>query len=143
MTDLQRVKKAINWLVFIGFAENERDIAEKLGYKKASLSQILNGHSPLSEKFVKNLCSADENLNEVWILKGVGDMFLNHESASSPVEMVSIPKDVWDVIKGQADSLKSRDKQVDELMSMLKEQITENKKTAARQGDNVTSAAVG
>lgn len=99
MTDLQRVKKAINWLIFIGFAENERDIAEKLGYKKASLSQILNGHSPLSEKFVKNLCSADKNLNEVWILKGVGDMFLNHESSSSPVEMVSIPKDVWDVIK--------------------------------------------
>jgi SOS-response transcriptional repressor LexA len=74
MTDLQRVKKVINWLIFTGFGENERDVAEKLGYKKASLSQILNGHAPLSEKFVKNLCSADANLNGVWIMKGEGNM---------------------------------------------------------------------
>jgi len=33
MTDLQRVKKTINWLIFIGFAKNEREIAEKLGNK--------------------------------------------------------------------------------------------------------------
>lgn len=143
MTDLQRVKKTINWLIFIGFAENERDIAEKLGYKKASLSQILNGHTPLSEKFVKNLCSADENLNEVWILTGEGDMFLKTEASLPSSDMISIPKDVWAVIKGQADSLKSRDKQVDELVSMLKEQLAVAKKTAARQEDNATSVAAG
>lgn len=33
MTDLLRVKKTINWLIFIGFAKNEREIAEKLGNK--------------------------------------------------------------------------------------------------------------
>lgn len=136
MTDLQRVKKTINWLIFIGFAENEREVAEKLGYKKASLSQILNGHTPLSEKFVKNLCSADENLNEVWILTGEGNMFLDAKPGMPAPEMISIPKDVWEVIK-------SRDKQVDELVSMLKEQIAENKKTAARQDGNAISADVG
>lgn len=143
MTDLQRVRKTINWLIFIGFAENEREVAEKLGYKKASLSQILNGHTPLSEKFVKNLCSADENLNEVWILSGEGNMFLDAKPGMPAPEMISIPKDAWEVIKGQADSLKSRDRQIDELMSMLKEQIAENKKTAARPGGNAISADVG
>lgn len=136
MTDLQRVKKTINWLIFIGFAENEREVAEKLGYKKASLSQILNGHTPLSEKFVKNLCSADENLNEVWILTGEGDMFLKSEAVLPPAEMISIPKDVWD-------SIKRKDKQIDDLVSLLREQIAENKKTVARQEDNANSAAVG
>lgn len=143
MTDLQRVRKTINWLIFIGFAENEREVAEKLGYKKASLSQILNGHTPLSEKFVKNLCSADENLNEVWILTGEGNMFLDAKPGMPAPEMISIPKDVWEVIKSQADSLKSRDKQVDELVSMLKKQLAEAKKMAVRQDGNATSAAVG
>lgn len=107
-----------------------------MGYKKASLSQILNGHAALSEKFVKNLCSADENLNEVWIMTGEGDMFLKSEAALPPAEMVSIPKDVWE-------SLKRRDKQIDDLVSLLKEQIAENKKTNVRQGGNAISADVG
>ena len=32
MTETQRVKKVINWLVFMEYAENERELAEKLGY---------------------------------------------------------------------------------------------------------------
>jgi hypothetical protein len=45
MTETQRVKKVINWLVFMEYAENERELAEKLGYeitKKVSSSCILS-----------------------------------------------------------------------------------------------------
>ena len=34
--------------------------------------------------------------------------------------IVSIPAKVWDVIEKQADSLKSKDKQIDDLISLLK-----------------------
>jgi hypothetical protein len=47
MTETQRVKKVINWLVFMEYAENERELAEKLGYTKSSFSQIVNGKVPL------------------------------------------------------------------------------------------------
>ncbi len=48
---------------------------------------------------------------------------------------------MWSVIKKQAESLSARDRQIDELMGLLKEQIQENKKMLARQEDNATSAA--
>lgn len=71
----QRLRKAINWLIFQDVAVNERALAELLGYTKSSFSQIVNGKVPLSDKFVKALCSLDDNINEVWIKTGEGQLF--------------------------------------------------------------------
>ena len=78
MTETQRVKKVINWLVFMEYAENERELAEKLGYTKSSFSQIVNGKVPLSERFVQKLASVDRNINEVWIMTGEGNECRNY-----------------------------------------------------------------
>ena len=134
MTETQRVKKVINWLVFMEYAENERELAEKLGYTKSSFSQIVNGKVPLSERFVQKLASVDRNINEVWIMTGEGNMLNSVEAGTS---VVTIPANVWEVIQTQAESLKSKDKQIDELVALLKQQIAEGKKMPAQQaGDN-------
>ena len=140
MTEIQRVKKVINWLVYMEYAENERELAEKLGYTKSSFSQIVNGKVPLSERFVQKLASVDENINEVWIMTGEGNLLNSVETGSS---VVTIPANVWEVIQTQAESLKSKDRQIDELVAMLKQQIAESKKTPAQQGGNATSAVAG
>lgn len=140
MTETQRVKKVINWLVFMEYAENERELAEKLGYTKSSFSQIVNGKVPLSERFVQKLASVDRNINEVWIMTGEGNMLNSVEAGTS---VVTIPANVWEVIQTQAESLKSKDKQIDELVALLKQQIAEGKKMPAQQGGNVTSAVAG
>ena len=140
MTETQRVKKVINWLVFMEYAENERELAEKLGYTKSSFSQIVNGKVPLSERFVQKLASVDRNINEVWIMTGEGDMLNSVEAGTS---VVTIPANVWEVIQTQAESLKSKDKQIDELVALLKQQIAEGKKMPAQQGGNATSAVAG
>ncbi|MDT9498741.1 helix-turn-helix domain-containing protein [Capnocytophaga canimorsus] len=57
MTDLQRIKKVIKWLIFSDFGDNEKEIAEILGYTKSSFSQILNGKVPISDKFVEKFCN--------------------------------------------------------------------------------------
>ena len=103
MTETQRVKKVINWLVFMEYAENERELAEKLGYTKSSFSQIVNGKVPLSERFVQKLASVDRNINEVWIMTGEGNMLNSVEAGTS---VVTIPANVWEVIQTQAESLK-------------------------------------
>lgn len=142
MNEIQRIRKAINWLLFKGVAENDRELAEKLDYTKSSFSQIVNGRVPLSEKFVKKLCRLDKNINEVWILAGEGEMFKSEkESNLNRENVVTIQKDVWNVLQQQAASLASKDKQIDELMSLLKEQIADNKKAIARQEDDAASAA--
>ena len=135
MTETQRVKKVINWLVFMEYAENERELAEKLGYTKSSFSQIVNGKVPLSERFVQKLASVDRNINEVWIMTGEGNMLNSVEAGTS---VVTIPANVWEVIQTQAESLKSKDKQIDELVALLKQQIA-----PAQQGGNATSAVAG
>lgn len=143
MTTERRLKKVINWLIYREVAENERAVADLLGYTKSSFSQIMNGRVPLSEKFVSKLCQLDQNINEVWILTGEGDMFLSDNLNSEETQSVVIRADAWEVIKKQADSLTARDRQVDALITMLQEELAERKKATVRQDAPVTSAAVG
>lgn len=133
MEHLRRLRKVINWLIFKEIAENERALAETLGYTKSSFSQIATGKVPLSEKFMKQICSLDENINFVWLQSGEGEMFLSN-NLNSEDGGVAVPKDAWEIIKQQAESLSARDKQIDELMEMLKEQIQENKKNQCPPG---------
>lgn len=133
----KRVKKVVNWLIFKEIADSERALADALGYTKSSFSQIMTGRVPISEKFLKKLCALDENINFVWVQTGEGDMFIKDNLNSE----VSVPKDAWDIIRKQAESLSARDRQIDELMGLLKEQIQESKKMLARQEDNANSAA--
>lgn len=140
MTEIQRVKKVINWLIYKEVAENDRALAELMGYTKSSFSQIVNGKVPLSEKFVKKLCALDENINEVWVLEGKEDIFKSNLNSEKDL---SIPANVWNVIQQQAESLLARDRQIDELVSILKKQGREWEKIAAHREDNATSAAVG
>ena len=141
---LRRLKRAINWLIFQEVAENETELAEKLGYRKSSFSQIVNGKVPLAEKFVNRLCSLDENINGVWILTGEGDLLISGVNNNPNGQNgVFVPENVWSVIQAQAQSLSARDKQIDDLISLLKTQLSEKEKTVARQDDPATSAAVG
>ncbi len=143
MATEKRMKKVINWLIYQEIAENERALADLLGYTKSSFSQIVNGKVPLSEKFVKKLCSLDENINEVWIISGEGNMFLSDNLNSESEPTVVIRADAWEVIKQQAESLSARDRQVDALITMLQDELAERKKETAHQDAHATSAAVG
>ena len=141
MSNLKRIKKVINWLIYKEIGESEKEIAERLGYTKSSFSQIVNGKVPLSDKFISKLCSLDENINLVWVQSGEGEMFIEHNLNSE--KDVTIPASVWSVIKRQAQSLSSRDRQIEDLIAMLKEQVQENKKISARQDAIATSAVAG
>ena len=52
MTEIQRIRKAINWLLYKGVAENDRELSEIMGYTKSSFSQIVNGRVPLVAPYV-------------------------------------------------------------------------------------------
>lgn len=141
MSNMKRIKKVINWLIYKEIGESEKEIAERLGYTKSSFSQIVNGKVPLSDKFISKLCSLDENINLVWVQSGEGEMFLEHNLNSE--QNVTIPASVWSVIQRQAQSLSSRDRQIEDLIALLKEQVQENKKISARQDALATSAVAG
>lgn len=141
MSNLKRIKKVINWLIYKEIGASEKEIAERLGYTKSSFSQIVNGKVPLSDKFISKLCSLDENINLVWVQSGEGEMFIEHNLNSE--QDVTIPASVWSVIQRQAQSLSSRDRQIEDLIALLKEQVQENKKISARQDALATSVVAG
>ena len=74
MTEIQRVRKVADWLLFKGYAQSDRELAEKLGYSRSFFSQIMNEKAPLSVRFVRQLCSASRNINYDWVLTGTGQM---------------------------------------------------------------------
>lgn len=80
MTKIERVKKLCKWLIYDGFADNDKELAEKIGYTKSSFSQILNEKVPLSDKFIDKLCAANENINKVWVSRGEGEILKNYLS---------------------------------------------------------------
>ena len=113
-------------------------------YKKISIRSFEN-RCGLSYGYVNNMRVSIQpaklksislqfpDLNKSWLLTGEGEMLVPTEGITVACEsigiygyvfkssgMVSIPAKVWDVIEKQADSLKSKDKQIDDLISLLK-----------------------
>ncbi|MBS6267603.1 MAG: XRE family transcriptional regulator [Tannerella sp.] len=113
-------------------------------YKKISIRSFEN-RCGLSYGYVNNMRVSIQpaklksislqfpDLNKSWLLTGEGEMLVPTEGKNVATEsignygsvfkssgIVSIPAKVWDVIEKQADSLKSKDKQIDDLISLLK-----------------------
>lgn len=72
----RRVRQVLAWLISQGYAHSQRELARVIGYQESSLSQIVNGHVPVSDKFLTRLTSVDANLSREWIAEGVGEMLL-------------------------------------------------------------------
>ncbi len=79
MFENERVKKLIDWLIFVGYASSRKELAELIGYKDTSLSQIENGKVNVSSKFVNNLSNLDSRINKSWIMSGEGEMLLESD----------------------------------------------------------------
>lgn len=88
MTKIERVRKLCKWLIYDGFADNDADLASKLGYTKSSFSQIINEKVPLSDKFIEKLCATNKNINKVWIEKGTGTLFNKPNETETNAPMV-------------------------------------------------------
>ena len=105
MSEIQRIKKVINWLIFNEHASSEKEIAEKLGYTKSSFSQIINGKVPLSQKFIDKLIAIDFNLSKVWLSSGEGSMLNDDPKLHCEPEM----KTTGDFIKVPFISIRGKD----------------------------------
>ena len=74
MTDIERVKEVVNWIIFEKIAKTRKEIAQLIGYTESSFSQIINSKVPLSDSFIKNLSNIDDRINLSWLLTGKGEM---------------------------------------------------------------------
>lgn len=85
MTELERITKVVDWLIFEKIVDSRRDMAIKLRYKETYISQILNEKKPINSKFIKRLAILDDRINFEWIGSGKGDMLKEHSELPSVV----------------------------------------------------------
>jgi len=75
MTDTERIKKAIKWLIGTGIAKNQEGIGVLMGYSnKSAFSQVVNSPNKRPEDFITRLCNLNNNLNKDWLLTEKGSM---------------------------------------------------------------------
>ncbi|MBS7230188.1 hypothetical protein KHA90_04050 [Flavobacterium psychroterrae] len=123
MTKIQRVRKICKWLIFIDYADNDADLAKKLGYTKSSFSQIMNEKVPLSDKFVNTIVNSNENINIVWINDGKGDMLIDKSNGIMPFYENSIVK-----IKEVEDRIKFYKEMIEFIEQKLQDSEDEKKR---------------
>ena len=116
--------------------------------KRCGLSNgyIKNFKGNFGSDKLENLLNAFPNLNREWLLTGEGEMLKESSQLISSIhengDTITIPGKVWKVIEQQADSLAARDKQIDDLIAILKESQKRDAVDAHPEG-NATSAVVG
>ena len=129
---------------------NDNKVTVQLGLSVGTLGKSRKDGRDISSRLVENILNFYQDLNRVWLLTGEGEMLkAEGETASQQItsihendENVVIPGKVWKVIEQQADSLAARDKQIDDLIAILKESQKKDANDAHPEGD-ATSAVVG
>lgn len=107
------------------------------------LYDIINGRNGISKELREIITAKCVEINSTWLYTGKGEMLktvVGHVAIPTPnvSKLVSIPEDAWQVIKNQAESLKTRDKQIDELITLLKE----SQKAPSSDGKNRNKEAI-
>lgn len=114
------------------------EFAKQVSIDPRNYSSIETGKRNIGEKVLKKICDAFQ-INLDWVLTGEGYMLVKKTSINiNDSQVISIPVDAWEVIKHQAESLNAKDKQMDELIQMLRDQLY--KKTAVQAADNAECA---
>lgn len=139
----QRFRDVIRYLRDRELVYNEAQLASKMGISRQFLSDMKNGRKEITEQTVLKLCELFPVLSAEWLISGVGSMVVEPAAVHPPVvESVSIPGDVWEVIRLQAASLERKDAQVDRVIDLLERQMYTSKKSTAK-GDAGAPAEVG
>ena len=114
-TDIQRLKRAVNYLIYKEVAETESDLAKRLNCTKSYFSQVMNGKAKISDNFVERLCSLDRDLNKVYITTGEGELL-----TSQTIDGDNNTQVRGDGNKVTTHSSSSLDKALDEIGEMRK-----------------------
>lgn len=129
MSVKERIKEYINYKDI-----SIRKFCLNIGVTAAYVNNISKSIPP--EK-IDRISKYYPDLNITWLITGEGEMIKEESTPNyiSANDMVEVPTEAWLIIKQQAESLASKDRQVEELINLLK------KANAPKEG-NVTCADV-
>lgn len=117
---------------------NNREFAEKLGTSDQYASNICKSGKNVGEKTKTKILETFPEINKIWLLTGEGEMLKGESQGSGDVtsgsgDKITIPLSAWNVIEKQAESLAARDRQMELLMKSRDEQINQLISTVRRE----------
>lgn len=128
-------ERLIEFLAYLGVGQNK---FEKTAGLSIGFVSTLKGN-PTTKSWNK-IAAAYPNLNLDWLKTGEGKM-LNDDKPDENSETVSMSREVWEVIKNQSASLRTKDEQTAELIAMLKDEMSIRGNNAG--GDTESDAVRG
>ena len=105
-----RFNAAYDYLLSIGRAHKQKDIAVAMSSTEANISQALKGHPKvLTDNFLLRFLTAYPDIFSMsWMFTGKGSMLLNEPQPSPPVRTYTLPEQLPD-IAAEAAPLSDRD----------------------------------
>lgn len=130
---MRKIERFDKYMKYKGLNDNK--VTVQLGLTVGVLGKSRKEGRDLSNKVIELILNFYTDLNRVWLMTGEGEMIKSVADfkstpptlpqSSTPFQFVQIPADVWGLIQKLTDSIAARDKQIDELKEMLKEQVDE------------------
>lgn len=116
---------------------NDNQVTNQSGLTVGLINSARKRNKSLSGDNIGKILYAFPDLNARWLLTGEGEMIKqdNSSNLASIDGKVEVSSDAWLIIKQQAESLASKDRQVEDLINLLK-------KENALRVDNATCAVV-
>lgn len=129
LTSQERFKELVDLMSRRGIANNQRELAEKLGYNHSYFSHLVNNRIPTNEMCAK-LQELIPDLNTEYLQSGYGTLLTKDEpptpkavavpdSASSGIILTQI-NDLMSEIAKQGDEIKKQGDRIDNVLGILK-----------------------
>ena len=120
MEEKERLLQAIQYLLDTKKVRNQRQISDETGIHPSTISQLPK-KDKVPASVVGKFLTAYPFISSRWIKYGEGPMTTTDPQPDLLVNDVIIPAKVWKVIEDQAESLRRKDAQIDEMISMMKQ----------------------
>lgn len=120
MEEKERMLEAIRYLLETKKVRNQRQISDETGIHPSTISQLPKKDS-VPASVVSKFLTAYPFISSRWLKFGEGPMTTTDPQPDLLGNDVIIPAKVWKVIEDQAESLKRKDAQIDEMISMMKQ----------------------
>ena len=121
MTETERIKKAIKWLIGSGIAKTQEGIGLLMGYSnKSAFSQVVNNPDKRPEDFVVRLCNLNNALNKNWLSTGEGSML---KTTDQPVSQGGEDATLSEADLNNSNTMK---KYLDQILRQNEELIRQN-----------------
>jgi plasmid maintenance system antidote protein VapI len=119
----ERIKTAFDYIKMKGLVTTQEDLAKKLGYDKATISQAFNASERhLTDALISKFCKIFTQINENWIL-GTNENMLKSDITQNNVEGDNIQGKNVTVSKSQTDKfldlLQAKDEQINRLIGII------------------------